>query len=92
MKNRQKLLTDEQWKLIEPLLPKPKRRRDGRGRRRRRIEPVWRAYFGFWQTGAAWRIFARRVSFAFDLLAAIAAMARARRLAECVADAAWSAG
>ncbi len=37
-------------------------------------------------------IFARRVSFAFDLLAAIAAVAGAKRLAECVADAAWGAG
>jgi transposase len=32
MKKRQKLLTDEQWELIGPLLPEPKRRRDGRGR------------------------------------------------------------
>ncbi len=32
MKTRQKLLTDEQWELIEPLLPKPKQRRDKRGR------------------------------------------------------------
>jgi hypothetical protein len=37
-------------------------------------------------------IFARRISFAFDLLAAIAAVAGARRLAECVADAAGDAG
>jgi hypothetical protein len=37
-------------------------------------------------------IFARRISFAFDLLAAIAAVAGARSLAECVADAAWSTG
>src|SRR5690348_2586893 len=32
MKRRQKLLTDEQWELIEPLFPKPRRRRDRRGR------------------------------------------------------------
>ena len=32
MKARQKLLTDEQWELIELLLPKPKQRRDKRGR------------------------------------------------------------
>jgi transposase len=33
MKKRQKLLTltDEQWELIEPLLPKPKPRVDKRG-------------------------------------------------------------
>ncbi|PSH02671.1 MAG: hypothetical protein CXZ00_10210, partial [Acidobacteria bacterium] len=32
MKNRQKLMTDAQWELIEPLLPRPKMRRDRRGR------------------------------------------------------------
>jgi transposase len=32
MKKRQKLLTDERWKLIEPLLPKRSRQRDKRGR------------------------------------------------------------
>ncbi len=32
MKKRQKLLTDEQWELIEPLLPQPRVRRDRRGR------------------------------------------------------------
>ena len=32
MKKRQKLLTDEQWELIEPLLPKPRPRLDKRGR------------------------------------------------------------
>jgi transposase len=32
MKKRQKLLTDEQWELIEPLLPEPRRRKDNLGR------------------------------------------------------------
>jgi transposase len=32
MKRRQKLLTDKQWELVEPMLPPPKRRRDNRGR------------------------------------------------------------
>jgi len=32
MKKRQKLLTDEQWQLVEPMLPPPRRRRDNRGR------------------------------------------------------------
>jgi transposase len=31
MKQRQKLLTDEQWELIEALLPPPRRRPDNRG-------------------------------------------------------------
>ena len=32
MKKRQKVLSEEQWQLIEPLLPKPRPRRDKRGR------------------------------------------------------------
>jgi transposase len=32
MKKRQRLLTDEQWELIAPLLPLPKQRRGKRGR------------------------------------------------------------
>jgi transposase len=32
MKQRQKLLTDKRWQLIEPLLPPPRRRKDNRGR------------------------------------------------------------
>jgi len=54
MKRRQKLLTEEQWALIGPLLPEPKRRKDGRGRpavsNRRCLEGI------LWilQTGAAW--------------------------------------
>jgi transposase len=31
MKKRQKLLTDEQWELMEPLLPEGWRRKDSRG-------------------------------------------------------------
>src|SRR5579875_643229 len=32
MKKRQKLVTDEQWELIAPLLPEGRRRKDNRGR------------------------------------------------------------
>ena len=92
MKKRQKLLTDEQWELVEPMLPPPRRRRDNRGR-------PWasnRAYFEgiLWilQTGAGVAILAGRVSLAFDLLAAAQAVGRRRRLAECVAHAAGGAG
>jgi hypothetical protein len=48
MKKRQKLLTDEQWKLIEPLLPTS--HSEGalsEGGHQRRIEPVWMASCGF---------------------------------------------
>src|SRR6266700_2515173 len=55
MKNRQKLLTDEQWKLIEPLLPKPKRRRDRRGRPAAANRACLEGILWVLQTGAAWR-------------------------------------
>ncbi len=55
MKKRQKLLSDEEWELVEPMLPPPKRRRDNRGR-------PWAANRGCFegipwilQTGPAWR-------------------------------------
>jgi len=55
MKKRQKLLTDEQWKLIEPLLPKPKRRRDRRGRPAAANRACLEGILWVLQTGAAWR-------------------------------------
>ena len=55
MKKRQKLLTDEQWKLIEPLLPKPKRRRDKRGRPPAPNRACLEGILWVLQTGAAWR-------------------------------------
>jgi hypothetical protein len=47
MKKQHKLLTDKQWMLIEPLLPKPRQRRDKRDGHQPRIEHVSRAYSGF---------------------------------------------
>lgn len=55
MKRRQKLLTDEQWELIEPLLPKPKRRRDMRGRPPASNRSYFEGILWVLQTGAAWR-------------------------------------
>ena len=54
MKTRQKLLTDEQWELIEPLLPKPKQRRDKRGRPPTPNRPCFEGILWILQTGAAW--------------------------------------
>lgn len=47
MKKRQKLVTDEQWELIEPLLPEPRRRKDNRDGPGPRIGLVLRAFCGF---------------------------------------------
>ncbi len=55
MKRRQKLLTDEQWELIEPLLPKAKRRADGCGRPPASNRTCFEGLLWILQTGAAWR-------------------------------------
>src|SRR6516165_4303777 len=55
MKNRQKLLNDEQWKLIEPLLPVLRLRRDRRGRPPAENRACFEGILWILQTGAAWR-------------------------------------
>ena len=55
MKNRQRLLSDEQWQLVEPLLPQLKRRRDGRGRPWATNRACLEGILWILQTGAAWR-------------------------------------
>jgi transposase len=55
MKKRQKLLTDEQWQLIEPLLPPPRRREDNRGRPWASNRACFEGILWILQTGAAWR-------------------------------------
>ena len=55
MKNRQKLLTDEQWELVEPLLPKPRPRKDKRGRPPAPNRGCFEGILWILYTGAAWR-------------------------------------
>jgi transposase len=55
MKKRQKLLTDEQWELVGPLFPEPKRRRDRRGRPWALNRACFEGILWILQTGAAWR-------------------------------------
>jgi transposase len=55
MKKRQKLLTDEQWELVDPLLRKPKQRRDKRGRPPAPNRACFEGILWILQTGAAWR-------------------------------------
>src|SRR2546426_8666723 len=55
MKKRQKLLTEEQWELVEPMLPPPKRRRDNRGRPWASNRGCFEGILWILQTGAAWR-------------------------------------
>jgi transposase len=51
--SRAEQLTDEQWSLIEPLLPKAVRA-DGRGRPRREDRAVLNGIFWILRTGAPW--------------------------------------
>src|SRR6202162_5337968 len=55
MKKRQKLLTDEQWELIEPLVPKRRLRPDKRGRPPASNRACFEGILWILQTGAAWR-------------------------------------
>ena len=64
MKDRQKLLSDEQWELIEPLMPLPKRRPDQRGRPWARNRDCFEGILWILQTGAAWRFLPAIISFA----------------------------
>ncbi len=47
-------LTDTQWAAVEPLIPKPRRRRDGRGRPRRDPREVLDGTLWILRTGAQW--------------------------------------
>jgi transposase len=55
MKKWQKLLTDEQWELVEPMLPPPQRRPDNRGRPWAPNRACFEGILWILQTGAAWR-------------------------------------
>ncbi len=41
-------LTDEQWSIIQPLIPDPPRRPDGKGRPWRDSREVMTAYYGYY--------------------------------------------
>lgn len=66
MKKRQKLLTDEQWKLIGALFPEPPRRRDKRGVLGRCTRRVLSAFSVFCKPGRHGGFYPR-VSVALDL-------------------------
>jgi transposase len=48
-------LTDEQWKVLEPLIPEPPHRADGRGRPWRDAREVLNGILWILRTGAPWR-------------------------------------
>ena len=47
-------ITDAQWEFIAPLLPKCRRRKDGRGRPRQDLRAVLNGTFWILRTGAQW--------------------------------------
>jgi len=48
-------LTDEQWEILEPLIPDPPRREDGKGRPWRDPRDVLNGILWVLRTGAPWR-------------------------------------
>ena len=48
-------LTDEQWKVLEPLIPAPPQREDGRGRPWRDPRDVLNGILWILRTGAPWK-------------------------------------
>jgi transposase len=53
-------LTDEQWVVLEPLLPEPPKRADGRGRPWRDAREVLNGVLWVLRTGAPWRDLPKR--------------------------------
>ena len=55
MAPRYEELTNEQWKFVEPYIPKKRRRKDGRGRPRREDRAVLDGILWILRSGARWR-------------------------------------
>ena len=55
MKKRQQLLSEEQWEILCPLFPEPKRRKDGRGRPWASNRACLEGILWVLRTGARWR-------------------------------------
>ena len=90
MKRRQKLLTDEQWELIA--IPEAQAASGRQGTAPRSESHLFRGHSVDSANRCGVAVFAGRVSLALDLLAAVAAVARGRRLARCLAGPAGRVG
>jgi transposase len=55
MKKRQELLSEKQWKILEPLFPESKGRKDGRGRPPAGNRQCLQGILWVLRTGARWR-------------------------------------
>src|SRR5438128_11010623 len=92
MKKRQKLLTDEQWELVEPMLPPPKRRRDNRGRPWASNRACFEGILWILQTGAAWRFLPDEFPSPSTCWRRLKQLGGRRSMAAGLADAAGGAG
>ena len=52
---RREELTDEQWEIVEPLIPKPPKREDGKGRPRREDRQILNGILWILRSGARWQ-------------------------------------
>lgn len=52
---RREELTDEQWEIIEPLIPEPPKREDGKGRPRREDREILNGILWILRSGARWQ-------------------------------------
>ena len=73
-------LTDEQWVLIGPFLPKLTRRKDGRGRPWRENRAVLNGILWILRTGAPWADLPGRYPSYQDLPSAVPALGAVRRV------------
>jgi transposase len=55
MKKQQELLSEEQWRIVEPLFPKPRRRKDGCGRPWASNHECLQGILWVLRIGARWR-------------------------------------
>ena len=85
MKKKQRLLSEIQWKTLEPLFPEPKRRKDGCGRPWPSNRECLEDNLWVLRTGARWRNLPEEFPDGSTLLAPVAELGRAKRLPEGVA-------
>jgi transposase len=92
MKKPPELLSEKQWKILEPLFPEPKRRKDGRGWPWASNRECLQGILWVLRTRGAMARSARVIPGWFDLLASAAQLGRAGRMAQGMAKAIVNAG
>jgi len=73
-------LTDEQWAVVEPLLPRPIKRADGKGRPRVDNHAILNGILWVMRTGAPWHDMPKPVSSVPNLPSALSRMGTLRHV------------